>query len=77
MSTSPVMVITNFYGAHVNAANVGVGFKNPDKSINVSGTVIGLGQTAHSAVDFARTGIKTVGTWMPGIGAFLGALTGC
>ncbi len=46
MSTSPVMVITNFFAPHLNAANVGTGLMNPDGSYNVSGTVIGLGQTA-------------------------------
>jgi hypothetical protein len=66
------MVITNFVGMHVNSANVGAGFKSPDGTYNVSGTVIGLGQTAHSVVDFALTGVKNVSKWVPGVGAGLG-----
>ena len=72
MSTSPVMVITNFFGAHVNAANVGVGLLNSDGTYNVSGTVIGLGQTAQSAVDFALTGSGKLTTALPYFGGFLG-----
>lgn len=66
------MVITNFFGMHVNAANMGVGFKNPDGSYNVSGAVIGLGQTAQSAVDFALTGSGKLATGLPGLGILLG-----
>lgn len=40
MSTSPLMAITNFFGIHVNAANVGVDFKNLDGSYKVSGTAL-------------------------------------
>lgn len=72
MSTQPVVVITNFVGMHVNAANVGVGAKNPDGSFNATGTVLGVSQTAHSAVDFARTGYAT-GKALPFVGGFLGA----
>jgi len=72
MSTSPVIVITNFFGMHVNAANVGVGLQNPDSSYNVSGTVIGMGQTAQSAVDFALTGSGKLTTGLPGLGILLG-----
>jgi len=72
MSTKPMVVITNYFGMHVNAANMAMGVKNPDGSYNVSGTVLGASQTAHSAVDFARTGVTTVGKTLPFIGAFLG-----
>jgi hypothetical protein len=73
MSTSPLLVITNFFGMHVNAANAGMGIKNPDGSTNVSGTVIGVGQTAHATVDFALTGSGKLTTRIPVIGALLGA----
>jgi hypothetical protein len=48
MSESPMFVFTSFFGTKVNAANTGVGFMNSDGTYNVSGTVIGIGQTAHS-----------------------------
>ena len=34
MSTSPMIVITNFFGTKINAANAGVGLKNPDGTLN-------------------------------------------
>lgn len=74
MSSSPMIVITNFFGTKVNAANTGVGFMNSDGTYNVSGTVIGLGQTAHSVVDFALTNVNKVSPWIPGVGAALGVL---
>lgn len=72
MSASSVMVITNFFGVHVNAANVGVGLQNPDGGYNVSGTLIGLGQTVHSAMDFALTGSGRLTTALPWAGGALG-----
>ena len=50
MSAQPttLLVLTGAFGAKLNAANAGVGFKNPDGSTNVVGTVIGVAQTAHA-----------------------------
>jgi hypothetical protein len=48
MSTSPIIFLTNFFGAYFSAANVGAGFLNVDGSYNVSGTVIGTARTVRS-----------------------------
>ena len=49
MSAQPtaLLVLTGVVGTKLNAANAGVGFKNPDGSTNVVGTVIGVAQTAY------------------------------
>ena len=52
MSNSNLVVLINGYSKPLNAANTGAGVTNPDGTTNVSGTVIGVAQTTHSAVDF-------------------------
>ncbi|MFZ3019853.1 MAG: hypothetical protein WA056_15505 [Gallionella sp.] len=67
-----LLILTSNVGVSINAANTGAGAANPDGSLNVSGTVIGVSQTVHSMVDFATIGAAPVKV-IPGVGAVLGA----
>ena len=70
-----LIILTGGFGTHLNAANTGAGVKNPDGSFNTTGTVIGIGQTTHSIVEFATIG-SSVAKYMPPVGGVLGALSG-
>jgi hypothetical protein len=74
MSTQPtaLLVLTGTLGTKLNTVNTGVGIKNADGSTNVRGTVLGIAQSVHSVADFATLG-STVGKWLPGAGALIGA----
>ncbi|MBG7617925.1 hypothetical protein I5R65_00470 [Herbaspirillum sp. AP02] len=75
MSTNNIalLILTGGFGKALNAMNVAVGTKNPDDSFNTSGTIIGIGQTAHSMVEFATIG-SSVAKYMPKAGLGLGVL---
>ncbi|MCI1014358.1 hypothetical protein HWE04_10895, partial [Herbaspirillum sp. C7C2] len=66
-----LIILTGGFGTHLNAANVGVGAKNPDGTFNTTGTVIGVAQTTHSVVEFATIG-SSAAKYIPGAGLFIG-----
>jgi hypothetical protein len=72
MSASAFTVLSTKINAGLSGANTGAGTKYSDGSFNVTGTVIGAGQTIHSAVELARLG-SAEGKLIPGIGGALAA----
>lgn len=65
------VVLTNLNAGQA-AANLGAGARNPDGSINVAGTVIGIGQTAHGIAEISTLGMN-VGRALPLAGGVLSA----
>jgi len=56
-----LLITTGAFSLPLNGVNGTAGFKNPDGTINVSGTVIGISQMTLSAVDFGSQ-FTTIGS---------------
>lgn len=73
MAANPTFltVVLTKLNAGQAAANAGAGVKDPDGGFNAYGTVVGIGQTAHSLVELSVLGRSAVGKTIPLVGGAL------